>query len=259
LAVLAALPARDLPLAELAAATLGDAHALDPDTSLGSIVLRAAATLGNSEKFDDAHSRRETWASVGVICDELSAPVLILNLRAVGDSASSQALRIQASAGEPGFLTIRQLLRPGLAFTPEECGKAIYVCENPTVVAAAARRLGALSQPLICIEGQPRTATRLLLDRLRTAGVELRYHGDFDWPGIQIANTIIARHAAMPWRMRAVDYEAAATGPLKLGGAPVAASWDDELMPSMRQRGRAVHEEQVTEALLADLAQSGRR
>jgi uncharacterized protein (TIGR02679 family) len=254
LETLSALPASDVPLAEFAAATLGDAHALDPDTSLGSLVLRAAAALSGSERWDDAHARRETWAGVGVICDELSGPVLVLNLPASDDSAAGQALKIFAGAGEPAFITVRQLLRGRLAFTPQP-GGVVSICENPSVVAAAARRLGPESKPLVCIDGQPRTATRLLLDRLRAAGFELRYHGDFDWPGIQIANTIVARHNAMPWRMSAADYRAAATGPLELSGPTVAASWDIALMPLMRETGRAVHEEQVTETLLSDLAQ----
>jgi uncharacterized protein (TIGR02679 family) len=253
-AVLADLPAADVPLAELAAAVLGDAHALDPDTSLGSVVLRAAAALGKCEKFDDAHSRREAWASVGVICDELSGAVLVLNLRGCGETPTSRALRIYAGAGEPSFITIRQLLAADLAFSREQSGAAVFVCENPGIVAAAARRLGSESRPLVCIEGQPRTATRLLLNRLRAAGVHLRYHGDFDWPGIQIANTIIERHGAAPWRMGVEDYRAAATGSLPLSGAPVAATWDLELTAAMRDIGRAVHEEQVSETLLTDLA-----
>jgi hypothetical protein len=71
----------------------------------------------------------------------------------------------------------------------------------------------------------------------------LFYHGDFDWPGIQIANTILARHRAEPWRMNTSDYRLAATGALGLSGPPVAASWDEELMPAMCALGRAVHEE----------------
>ena len=117
LEVVAALPAQDTPLAELAAATLGDAHALDPDTSLGSIVLRAAAALGKCEKWDDVQSRRDAWASVGVICDELSAPILVLNLRASENTPTSQALAAYAAIGEPTYLSVRQLLRTPPTFS----------------------------------------------------------------------------------------------------------------------------------------------
>ena len=241
-------------MAELAARTVGDAHALDPDTSLASIVLRAAAVLGKSEKWDDAQSRRETWASVGVICDELSTPVLVLNLCASEDTAASHALAAYATIGEPTYLSVRQLLRTPPAFCQASLGPLVYVCENANIVAAVAQRLGPNSRPLVCIDGQPRTATRLLLNRLQDAGVRLLYHGDFDWPGIQIANTIMERHKAQPWRMSTNDYRAAAIGTLSLDGKPVAASWDVELMPAMSEIGKAVHEERVVENMLADLA-----
>jgi uncharacterized protein (TIGR02679 family) len=254
LTVLSALPAQDIPLAELAARTIGDAHALDPDTSLGALVLRAVAALGKCEKWDDVQSRREAWASVGVICDELSAPVLVLNLRASDDGPTSRALRLYADAGEPTFLSIRQLLRTPLTFSREVVGSVVYICENPSVVAAVANRLGKQSAPLVCIEGQPRTATRLLLNSLQSAGVRLAYHGDFDWPGIQIANTILSRHNAEPWRMSANDYRTAAIHSFALSGFPVAATWDSNLMPAMHELGLAIHEEQVTETLITDLA-----
>jgi len=254
--VLSALPAQDVTLAEFAATTVGDAHALDPDTSLGAIVLRAVAAIGKCEKWDNAQSRREAWASVGVICDELSAPVLVLNLRATDDQPTSRALKRYADAGEPTFLSIRQLIRTPPTFSRDAVGPVVFVCENPNVVAAVANRLGRQSPPLVCIEGQPRTATRLLLSRLQTASVRLLYHGDFDWPGVQIANTVISRHNAEAWRMSAPDYRSAAVHSLALAGLPVAATWDNELMPAMLQLGRAVHEEQVIEILIGDLARA---
>jgi uncharacterized protein (TIGR02679 family) len=250
--ILVRLPARGIPLAELAAQVTGDAHALDPDRPLATLAIRAAALFG-VERWDHAESRRDAWAALGVLCDELSAPALVLNLRAAGDSATSHALRWHADAGEPCYLSTRQLLRATPLFELKMTGSTVFVCENPTVVAAAANRLGRASQPLICIDGQPRTAARILLNQLRAAGVRLRYHGDFDWPGIQIANTILARHAAEPWKLSTSDYHSAATGALALSGAAVAATWDCELMPAMLARGRAVHEEQVIDELIKDL------
>jgi uncharacterized protein (TIGR02679 family) len=252
--VLTTLPVTDIPLAEFAAATLGNAHALDPDTSLGSLVLRAVAMLAGCQKVNDAQGRRDAWTSVGVICDELSAPVLVLNLPAAGESNTCKILALHRNAGEPVFLSIRQLLRSDLEFTRASLGGTVSICENPNVLAAAARRIGRASRPLVCIEGQPRTSTRLLLNRLQAAGAQLRYHGDFDWPGVQIANTIISRHNAVAWQMSAEDYRAAPKGALSLAGQPVAAIWDEALRPAMIETSLAVHEEQVMDKLLADLA-----
>jgi uncharacterized protein (TIGR02679 family) len=246
------LPARGLPLAELAAAVTGDSHALDPGTPLGTIAVRIAA--GQAGAWDSAEARRDAWASAGVLCDELSAPVLTLGLHGAGPGVTDRALRLHAEAGEPYRLTTRQLLRepPALA-----SAATVYVCENPTVVAAAANRLGAACAPLVCLEGQPRTAARVLLGLLAAAGVRLAYHGDFDWAGIQIGNLVVRRHGAVPWRFCSADYRAARGG-RALEGSPVAAVWDAELQAAMVAGGRAVHEEEVMEALLVDLAGSGR-
>ena len=248
-AVAVRLPAGGVPLAELAAAGTGDSHALDAGAAVGTLAVRAAAAVGGAPTWEGAEGRRDAWACAGVLCDELSAPALVLALTADGRTATGRALGIHAEAGEPYRLSVRQLLRDPPAFP----AAAVFVCENPSVVAAAANRLGADCAPLVCVEGQVRTAARLLLHRLAGAGARLRYHGDFDWAGVGIANRVIARHGAAPWRLSARDYTAAAGGP-PLIGRPVDPSWDADLAPAMRRRGRAVHEEQVLGDLLTDLA-----
>jgi uncharacterized protein (TIGR02679 family) len=246
------LPARGLPLAELAAAVTGDSHALDPGTPLGTIGVRIAAGQSGAAAWDSTEAWRDAWASAGVLCDELSAPVLTLNLRGDGQALTDRALRLHAEAGEPYRLTTRQLLREPPTFAPA-AAPTVHVCENPTVVAAAANRLGTAGAPLVCIEGQPRTAARVLLGLLTAAGVRLAYHGDFDWAGIQIANVVMRRHGAAPWRFSSADYRTARGG-RPLHGDPVAAVWDPELQAAMLEVGRAVHEEEVLDVLLGDLA-----
>jgi uncharacterized protein (TIGR02679 family) len=84
--------------------------------------------------------------------------------------------------------------------------------------------------------------------------MELRYHGDFDWPGVRIANLVMQRHGARPWRMGVEDYRSAsALGGIALEGDAVEASWDAELARAMTEVGRVVHEERVIEPLMQDL------
>lgn len=93
------------------------------------------------------------------------------------------------------------------------------------------------------------------LTQLAKAGARLLYHGDFDWPGLSIANLVIRAFGAQPWRLGSRDYAAYAdksTGRL-LAGTPVAASWDASLAPTMRARGSAIPEEAVAATLLQDL------
>lgn len=245
------LPADGIPIAELAASVAGDSHALDAGAPLGTLVIRLAASLGGVTRWERPAERREAWDSVGVLPDALSAPVLVLNLPAHPDGLTGRVLAMHAEAGEPCRLSARQLRRapPRL----DVAGRDVFVCENPAIVAAAADRLGPRSAPLVCVEGQPRAAARLLLEQLAAAGAALRYHGDFDWGGLRIGNVISRRHGATPWRYGTADYLGARKG-APLCGAPVEASWDNSLATAMSEDNRAAHEEAVVDPLLEDLA-----
>jgi uncharacterized protein (TIGR02679 family) len=242
-AVAARLPAHSprggVLLAELASAVTGDAHALDSGQPLGALVMRLVTRLGETDGTD----RRASWAAIGVELDPLSSSVLVLNVRARGAGPTPDLLAACADVGEPVRLTLRQL-RALVAVDG-----AVFCCENPSVVAAAADRLGPASAPLICTDGQPKAATRALL-RLCTGPV--RYHGDFDWPGVRIANEVLATPGGAPWRMGPADYLAAPKG-ADLQGAVVVPAWSSALGEAMRADGRAAHEEAVLEGLLGDL------
>ena len=97
----------------------------------------------------------------------------------------------------------------------------------------------------------------MALRRLVDAGVTVRYHGDFDWPGVAIAARMFAG-GLMPWRMGADDYRdaVAALSPdarLALTGSPNPTPWDPALEDTMRRRNSAVHEEMLLSTLLTDL------
>jgi uncharacterized protein (TIGR02679 family) len=92
------------------------------------------------------------------------------------------------------------------------------------------------------------------------AGGELWYHGDFDWPGVSIAASVIDRHGARAWRMSTSDYLAGVKtdGPcVALAGDPVATPWDPELRETMLATGRAIYEETVADQLLRDFTVVG--
>jgi uncharacterized protein (TIGR02679 family) len=129
--------------------------------------------------------------------------------------------------------------------------RAVFVCENPNVVAIAADLLGAACAPLVCTDGMPSASQRTLLSQLAMAGARLHYHGDFDWPGIRIANYVLATFSAKPWRMNKADY--AGKSGRALEGTPVTATWDAELRPAMESYGYVLEEEAVVASLCDDL------
>jgi uncharacterized protein (TIGR02679 family) len=254
LTVARALPAAGELLAVFAARTAGDPHALDAGTPLGGLVLQAAAAVVEAEGAPtSAAGRRALWREVGVDCDALSSDVLVLGIRPQGGWIAEQLGR-SADSGEPRRLTLREVRGATLRVEP---GSTVYVCENPSIVEAAADAIGSRSAALVCVEGVPSTAALDLLRGLAVGGARLLAHADFDWAGLRIVGQLSAAVGATPWRMLAADYRAGlATSP---GGPPlgtggrISAAWDGDLVTAMREGGRALLEEQVIASLLDDL------
>ncbi|MGH3614992.1 MAG: TIGR02679 family protein [Pseudonocardia sp.] len=232
---------------ELAAATAGGAHGLDDGTAAAVLVLRALAAYSGEPVPTSTVARRALWERFGVRVDAVSTTCLTLGLRGTGAGSVAARLAPAAEAGDPVHLTPWDLRRCVLAVP-----RAVLVCENPRVLEAVAERYGG-RLPVVCTSGQP---ALVVLDVLRAlADAERRYHGDFDWPGVAIANRLIAEVGLAPWRMGATDYLAAlGPGRAPLAGAPADPVWDAELGAAMRHHGVAVHEEAVLEDLLAALS-----
>lgn len=269
--VLAQLPATGLPRSQLAARTLGDAHALDAGRPVAALVLAAwrhadtahdTPALASDDEALDGSSKvladtvtderaRDTWARAGVLVNELARPALALNLPAPAGLKAAPWL-----PGEPAYLSLRWLVRTA----PEwpMAGRAVFVCENPNLLAIAAEQLGAGCAPLVCTDGMPAAAQRTLLQQLLRRGAQLRCHSDFDWAGVRITNQLLRSAGATPWRMRTADYEAAARAAASarhpLDSAGTEATWDTRLTAAMREHGLAIAEEAIAETLLGDLS-----
>jgi uncharacterized protein (TIGR02679 family) len=209
---------------ELAAGTTHDAHALDDDGKLSQLVLRALAARVDRPTPTSAAERRDIWESVGVTTDSVSTTCLTRGLGVLEIWSGAARYRLAAESGDPIHVTWWDLRR-GLGMTP---GQEVFVCENPRVLEAIA-------------------------ERLAESGAHIRYHGDFDWPGIAMANQLVAMFDVEPWRMSADDYLDSPAG-LPLVGSEVAPAWDAELGAAMRHRGLAVHEEAVLGGLLDSLS-----
>jgi uncharacterized protein (TIGR02679 family) len=241
---------------ELAARLTGSAHRLDDGTIVAQLVLRALALDMGCESPTTAGARRDLWERYGVNADTVSSTCLVLGVLALGEVSVVQRLRIAAEAGDPVHITPRDLRSLRLARH-----ERVLVCENPRILEAMADRFGG-DVPAVCTSGQPRLVTMELLRRMGRAGSVLQYHGDFDWPGVAIANRLIAEVGAQPLLMGAADYQAAARSgqaALDVTGAPVAASWDPALTTAMTRLGVAVHEEAVLGDLLACLSMNRTR
>jgi uncharacterized protein (TIGR02679 family) len=233
-------------LAELASEITGDAHGLDEGIPTA-LILRALAMALGSAPAASAEERRLLWHRVGVSTDEISGTVITWALRPPGRDLWSAMMRERADLGLVTHLTVHELQRASDLTQP---GEIIHACENPQVL----QRLAAaeVERPVACMSGNPAAAGMVLLKR-----TVVRYHGDFDWPGIAIARRIFER-GARPWRFGRDDYVDAvdrlpAGNRLGLSGRAEATPWDQGLCAAMTAADVAVHEEAIVDLLLADL------
>jgi uncharacterized protein (TIGR02679 family) len=247
-AVLDRLPARDVPLHVLAEWATGDPTALS-GTPLTGLVMRALVLWQGAPAPAGREAERRIWEDAGVLADDLTSQVLVLGVRAREDHAVAGWLDDAASQGIPFRLTLHQLTT---APVTSRAGQ-IFVCANPVVVRAAAAELGAGSAPLVCTEGHPSVACDRLLTAAAGAGARIHWHADFDWPGLRRTAAAVERYDAEPWRMGTEDYIGALEGSDPLEGTRVAAPWDEHLAAAMAREARAVREERLLAALLADL------
>ncbi len=253
--LLQALPLlEERPLTSVAAEFCGSSHALDAGTPLSTLVLRGLALRFERPMPARSDQRRDLWAAVGVICDDLSAPVLTFNLGLRGDSSLCQLIAMTSADLQPVYLTTRMLWAAD--WSRIICPQEVYVCENPTIISLAATQLGNRCPPIICVNGEPCHAARRIMRLLCDAGCSLWYHGDFDWAGIAIAERIFTEFGAKPWLFDLDAYEEAM--PLEsrhLTGTPIPTPWAPALSITMQNHGKAYDEERLADFLINALSQ----
>jgi uncharacterized protein (TIGR02679 family) len=256
-AVLDRLPADALPLPVLAEQATGDTKALSR-TPLARLVLRALALREGiaSHALSGRETQRALWEAAGVIADDLASQVLVLGLAAAPASPLGRWLTEAADARIPFRVTLHQLTAMPVALRPGD----VFVCENPSVLRAAAAAAGVMPGArrvaLICTEGVPSAACHRLIAACAGSGAAIRWRGDFDWAGLRTVTAAVARYGALPWRMGRSDYQDALargdTEPLR--GTPAPSPWDPALAARMAATGQAVMEERLIPLLLADLS-----
>ncbi|MGM9473452.1 TIGR02679 domain-containing protein [Pseudarthrobacter sp. YS3] len=153
-----------------------------------------------------AQSWRGTWARAGISCDQVSSTVLVLNMPL--ESANPALKKVTAVTGEPVWLTARMTLSAchipvnWTTISPERGGRQrngveasqmiVRVCENPSVIEAAANRLGAACPPLVCLYGRPSSAAWSVLSAIVAGGARILLSTDRDVAGEQIAAEVSA-------------------------------------------------------------------
>ncbi|HEY6542920.1 MAG TPA: DUF2399 domain-containing protein, partial [Ktedonobacteraceae bacterium] len=301
-ALLDQLPRPDAPerLALFAQRTSGDPHMLDAGKAAGRLFLLALAdiandknladscivgatlavalentvgavladtqdnTSGNRDVVGDREQELLLYMHAGLLVDTISTNVAAYNLAGAFYLDDTPDLLLQSAGARVMLLPLRQLQEWKSVRANSE---TIYVVENPQVFEEIIASVQAEDEPptLICTSGWPSVAALTLLDLLLNASpaYNLRYSGDFDARGLQIAAYMLARYPGRchPWRFDCDTYSVV----LRQGGipAPIADLALLNTLPEvfaplvalMQETGTWAYQEGITHFLIEDIKQ----
>lgn len=210
-------------LAVFAAEIAGNPHAFDAGTKDGKylemlvewyvrrteVEAGANGEHGGKNSLDrafPAFRKQRLFLKAGILSDDVSNYALAAGIRACDR-------RGKLHAGMEGFLEEGEPVQIPLSviagWKSASCpGKRMYIVENPSVYAVLCgkwdRKCG-----LMCMNGQPRFSSLLLLDLLAQSGTEVWYAGDIDPEGLLIAQRLKRYYQGEfhYWHMSADDYE----------------------------------------------------
>ncbi|WP_010492528.1 TIGR02679 family protein [Paenibacillus elgii] len=184
----------------------GDPHAFDSDR-YGRMLTDGLKMLFEATDTATIEEEVELYAAAGLLKDDVHNFVSASGLQASNFSYWAQAHAEGAILNVP----LREALK--LKSVAPMTGGCVFVVENSGVFSAIMDHFSDSLPPLVCLHGQPKLSSLLLLDKLVEGGSTLFYAGDFDPEGLLICERLWKRFGDMlvPWRMSVEDYEACKT------------------------------------------------
>ena len=205
-------------LAVFAAEVTGNPHAFDRGTSDGELLYQMIQggwrkareaekiPLQLEHKIFPALERQKTYLKAGILLDEISNYCMISGIQAwKKDGTPHAGMNGFCQEGDCVQVPLSVLAKWGRIDCP---GKRLYIVENPSIFAAICEKKKETCA-CMCMNGQPRLASILLLDLAAEAGIRISYAGDFDPEGLLIAQKVIHYYKgeAEYWYMTVEDYE----------------------------------------------------
>ncbi|MGK5552900.1 TIGR02679 domain-containing protein [Actinomadura kijaniata] len=218
-------------LPKLAHDCAGDPHYFDPGTVNRTRLVDAVTEFTGRADPAFPHQVHTLLAEVGVLTDRLSNVVLLHRVETVGDGVIDRRLR---DSPVPVALTLLDLTREPPTLAPQ----VLTVVENPSLLEAAMARDA--DAALACTSGHLRAVDHALLQLAHDQGVTLRYAGDLDHDGFQIAATVADLYGAELVAMDAATVAEAAAHP---GAVPLRQRFDPELKRTLGLTEHAVFQE----------------
>lgn len=141
---------------------------------------------GDRDVFSSIQKQKK-YLLVGILRDDISNYAIVSGIRAWKEDGTIHA-------GTEGFFVEGDMMQIPLSvivsWKAVECPQnEIYIVENPSIYAMLCGKWRG-KKACMCMNGQPRLSSLLLLDLLAKAGTKVYYAGDFDPEGLLIAQKL---------------------------------------------------------------------
>lgn len=200
-------------LAVFAAMMTGNPHAFDDGTKDGQFFdlivswdVKERMDLKESSNGYFAFQKQRQCLAVGVLRDDVSNYVMLSGVRAGKKNGENHAgMEGFRKDGDPVQVSLSVLANWKWVDCPE---KEIYIVENPSVFAVLCKKWRG-QKACMCMNGQPRLSSVLMLDLLAKSGMKVYYAGDFDPEGILIAWKVkqYYKGTVVYWHMSVAEYK----------------------------------------------------
>ena len=207
-------------LAVFAAQVTGNPHYFDAGKTAERLLilfLKDQFKSSFSDEMSPAEEKSCLLYQAGILKDDLSNETLAYGLHAwKQDGCIHKGIEGFLKEKEPVRLTLRTLGELGKVTAQK---REVYVVENPAVFSILTSRNPSCAA--VCINGQPRLASFLLLDFLRETH-QFLYAGDFDPEGLLIAQRLKERYedSLHLWKYEAEWYKRYLSG-VRLSGSRI--------------------------------------
>lgn len=207
-------------LAVFAAQVTGNPHYFDAGKTAERLLILFLKYQFKSSFSDEMSSAEEKSCllyQAGILKDDLSNETLAYGLHAwKQEGCIHEGIEGFLKEKEPVRLTLRTLGELGKVTAQQ---REVYVVENPAVFSILISRNPSCAA--VCINGQPRLASFLLLDFLKETN-QFLYAGDFDPEGLLIAQRLKERYgdALHLWKYEAEWYKKYLSG-VRLSGSRI--------------------------------------
>lgn len=237
--------------------TTGNPHEFDIEDENGRLLLNVLAWLEGVQSPTNVEEKNSILYKYKILRDDINNFVTAYGLLAYIDDKEIAYWRMAADNNSVLNIPLKELVKCDKI--EAYYGNKAYIVENSGVFSMLYDVIqnNECKKTFICIHGQPKTSSWVLLDKLHASGTVFYYSGDYDPEGLLIAQQIKNRYPdTIMWHYSIEEYQKTNNSLTNQQLTKLSGIKEDSLIAVadiIGENKTAFYQESIFDALLADL------